>query len=80
MEILHTDTAELTDGTVLTPGSTFRVKGDGSRYRFIQLSWAANKPRSRWIDCVQDRAQPRGGIRSFRLRDVYNVKTGRPRR
>lgn len=73
--ITHTDTLELGDGTVLTPGATFRVKGDGRRYRFIRAGWHKSKPRSVWIDAVQAADQPCGGIRSFRPRNIFNVHT-----
>ena len=72
--IVHDTTAELADGTILTPGCTFRVKGDGARYRFIQKGWHHRRPTRWWIDAVQDRTQPRGGIRSFRPRNIYNIK------
>lgn len=72
--IIHADSLELGDGTVLTPGATFRVKGDGSRYRFIRAGWHKSKPRSKWIDAVQAANQPRGGIRSFRPRNIFNIQ------
>ena len=59
------------------PGDTFRVKGDGSRYRFMRKGWNKSKPRSWWIDAVQNREQPLGGTRSFRPKDVYAIKKGK---